>query len=540
MKKWTIGKRIVTGNAALVLLLLIVGTISLAALRNIERLAIDRLRNDSIPGTISIADITVGILRSHIVATGASAAANAEELEKIQSEMTKLTENVIRTEEAYAKTISLGEDAKNFDILKQKRSAYLAERATYLDFIKAGKRTEADGLAKGALSQAYEAYRDITVVMLKWNGAAADTDTNQLIEKAHSAFLQSTVVSVGGLLLAVILAWVIIRSVNSTLQTISVTLDDAANQVASAARQVSSSSQSLADGSSQQAASLEETSASIEELSSMTKRNADSAATAKDLSAQTRQAADAGSTDMAEMRAAMDAIKSSSADIAKIIKTIDEIAFQTNILALNAAVEAARAGEAGMGFAVVADEVRNLAQRSAHSAKETASKIEVAIQNGENGVVISQKVAKSLGVILERARQVDELVAEIATASQQQSQGLGQINSAVSQMDQVTQNNAGNAEETASAAAELNSQSASLRESVQNLRRLVESDQKRPTAAAAAEASQPDPTSALRRPAKPSAEKSSAAKPALVRPKAKAAASDVADISMGEDHFKNF
>jgi len=534
MKNWTIRKRIVTGNAALVALLLIVGTISLAALHNIERLAIDILRNDSIPSTIAIADITVGILRSHLVATAVTTAANAEEREKLLSEMTKLTESISRTEADYAKTISSPGDAKNFDILKQKRSAYLAERTTYLDFVKAGKRTEADSQAKGPLNQTFEAYRDIMVVMLKWNTDAADAATNEVINHAHSGFVRSTIVSVGGLLLAVILGWVIIRSVNSTLQTLTETLDGAANQVASAARQVSASSQSLADGSSQQAASLEETSASLEELSSMTKRNADSAATAKDLSGQTRQAADAGSTDMAEMRAAMAAIKSSSADIAKIIKTIDEIAFQTNILALNAAVEAARAGEAGMGFAVVADEVRNLAQRSAHSAKETASKIEVAIQNGDNGVVISEKVARSLGVILERARQVDELVAQIATASHEQSQGIGQINCAISQMDQVTQSNAANAEETAAAAGELNSQSASLRESVQNLRRLVEGTQTRPTASAGGDASHPHPTSALRRPAKPSA-----AKPALVHPKAQAAAPAVPDITMGGDHFKN-
>ncbi len=165
---------------------------------------------------------------------------------------------------------------------------------------------------------------------------------------------------------------------------------------------------------------------------------------------------------------------------------VAEIAFQTNILALNAAVEAARAGEAGAGFAVVAEEVRNLAQRSAQSAKETAEKIEVAIRNGDRGVQISEKVAGALHVIVEKARQVDELVGEIATASQEQSQGIGQLNMAVGQMDKVTQANSASAEETASAAEELNAQALSLSDNVADLRQLVGgAQQARQTAAAA-------------------------------------------------------
>jgi methyl-accepting chemotaxis protein len=169
----------------------------------------------------------------------------------------------------------------------------------------------------------------------------------------------------------------------------------------------------------------------------------------------------------------MDAIKASSYDIAKIIKTIDEIAFQTNILALNAAVEAARAGEAGAGFAVVADEVRNLAQRSAQSAKETATKIEEAITKSEYGVKISEKVAQSLHAIAEKTRKVDSIVAEIATASNEQNQGVHQVNLAIGQMDKVTQSNASSAEETASAAEELNAQALSLKDAVVELSKLV-------------------------------------------------------------------
>ena len=176
---------------------------------------------------------------------------------------------------------------------------------------------------------------------------------------------------------------------------------------------------------------------------------------------------------MAAMASAMDAIKLSSDNIAKIIKTIDEIAFQTNILALNAAVEAARAGEAGAGFAVVAEEVRALAQRSAQAAHETAEKIEDSIGKSQQGIVFSAKVSASLEEILGKARQVDDLIAEIATSSREQSQGIGQISTAVSQMDKVTQTNAAAAEESAAAAQELSAQATTLKSCVQGLLGLV-------------------------------------------------------------------
>jgi methyl-accepting chemotaxis protein len=176
---------------------------------------------------------------------------------------------------------------------------------------------------------------------------------------------------------------------------------------------------------------------------------------------------------MEEMLAAMNSIKQSSYNISKIIKTIDEIAFQTNILALNAAVEAARAGEAGMGFAVVADEVRNLAQRAAQAAKETAAMIDESITRSGAGVGISGRVAETLVQITEKARKVNEIVAEIATASNEQSSGVAQVNSAVSQMDKVTQSNAAGAEETAAAAEELSAQAVTLHQTVDELMSLV-------------------------------------------------------------------
>jgi methyl-accepting chemotaxis protein len=243
--------------------------------------------------------------------------------------------------------------------------------------------------------------------------------------------------------------------------------------VAATTLQISGSTNTLAKGASEQAASLEESAASIEEMSSMTKRNAEHAQNAKAAAVRARESADAGAGRMAAMQTAMTEIEAASKDITKILKTIDEIAFQTNILALNAAVEAARAGEAGMGFAVVADEVRNLAQRCAAAAKETAAKIEDSVAKSQHGTAISTDVAKSFASIQEQIRTLDGLVNEIAVASKEQSEGIAQVNIAVAEVDKVTQSNAAVAEESASAVVELNREADSLTLTVGRLLSLI-------------------------------------------------------------------
>jgi methyl-accepting chemotaxis protein len=224
------------------------------------------------------------------------------------------------------------------------------------------------------------------------------------------------------------------------------------NQVS---QEIARNSVHIAEASTSQAASLEETSATLEEISGMIRQNADSASKAQDLAGETRGAVDTGASDMEEMARAMEEIRASSASIAGIIKTIDEIAFQTNILALNAAVEAARAGEAGAGFAVVAEEVRSLAQRSAEAARSTADKIEDSIRKSERGAQFSTKVAQGLSDIARRTREMDELIRSIASASREQAQGIEQVNAAVSDLDKSTQTNAATAEEAAQASERL-------------------------------------------------------------------------------------
>jgi len=308
-----------------------------------------------------------------------------------------------------------------------------------------------------------------------------ETERGKLAEKINVKNREYLNLTLGlfGVIMAVtiFLAFWLSRSISHAIRRIVGDLLNSSDQVAAAANEISSSSQSLAEGASEQAASVEETGASLEELSSMTKRNAGDAGNANDIARQTRSAADKGVADVQEMNAAMAAIKTSSDDIAKIIQTIDEIAFQTNILALNAAVEAARAGGAGMGFAVVADEVRNLAQRSAVAAKETASKIEGAISRTAQGVLISQKVGGALNDIVCKAREVDDLAAKVASASQEQTHGIAQINMAVGQMGRVTQTNAASAEECAAAAQELNAQALTMRHLVKQLTHLVDGTQ---------------------------------------------------------------
>lgn len=283
----------------------------------------------------------------------------------------------------------------------------------------------------------------------------------------------TTFILIGVCLLVGGLGLWIVRNVGVALAKLAGELEQGAEQVASAASQVSSASQSLAQGSSEQAASLEETSASSEEVNSMARKNTENSRVAADLVTQSQQEFAATDQALELMVVAMGEIKDSSDKISKIIKTIDEIAFQTNILALNAAVEAARAGEAGMGFAVVADEVRNLAQRCAQAAKDTATLIEESIGKSNSGKSKVDQVAVAIHDITEKSAKVKMLVDEVNLGSQEQARGIEQIAKAITQMEQVTQNTAAHAEESASAAQELNAQSENLREFVQTLNAMV-------------------------------------------------------------------
>ncbi len=253
---------------------------------------------------------------------------------------------------------------------------------------------------------------------------------------------------------------------NETFRQISNTADS----VSSGSEQVANGAQALAQGATEQASSVEQLSASINDVSNQVSSNAEAARNASSKVEEVGDGMRISNEKMQEMIAAMADISGSSNEIGKIIKTIEDIAFQTNILALNAAVEAARAGAAGKGFAVVANEVRDLATKSAEASKNTSALIERSIKSVENGTHIADETAKALMKAVQGAQEATEIVNEISEASARQASAIAQITLGIEQISSVVQSNSATSEESAAASQELSSQAHVLKKLVSSVR----------------------------------------------------------------------
>jgi len=339
----------------------------------------------------------------------------------------------------------------------------------------------ADATVKG-LDRAPTDTLDQLVALLAKRLEDGRTDLNRFVARVEWIGAVAALVVFGSL--GFFLVWTM-ASVTKRIARVSEGLGDGVEQVAAASGQVSTSAQGLSQGATEQAASLQETSASMEEMSSMTRKNAENSQQAARLMVEVADRVQQSTDALATMIASMSSIQESSSKVARIIKTIDEIAFQTNILALNAAVEAARAGEVGMGFAVVADEVRNLAQRSAQAARDTATLIEESIGNAKAGTAKVQSVEAAISSIAESVGKVKGIVDVVSQSSHQQAQGISQVSQAIAQMEKVTQTTAATAEESAAASEELNAQAETSKDLVMQLRVLA-GDQRAGQAATAA------------------------------------------------------
>ena len=365
---------------------------------------------------------------------------------------------------------SLKDDAKRATLAALQSAA--AKYARGLEDVVANKRARDEIVAERLNRLAPEFTATLTRVRAAVHQLQRDLELRTHAEQRRNEFVVLAAM-IGAVVLGSALAWSISRSVSRRIDEIAARLAAESDRATGSASQVAQAGQAMARGATQQASSLEETSSSLHEMASMTGRNSEHAQNAKTLANEARQTADAGAMEMEQMRLAMSAIKGSSVEISKIIKTIDEIAFQTNILALNAAVEAARAGEAGLGFAVVAEEVRSLAQRCAGAARETAEKISASSEKSEQGVRISERMALNLTAIVDKTRQLDERIGEIARSSHEQSMGINQLNSAVASMDRITQENAALAQQSAASSEELRAQAEQVRHAVTELLRMT-------------------------------------------------------------------
>ena len=344
---------------------------------------------------------------------------------------------------------------------------------TSLNFLLQGEVSRAFETLFGVVNPIHEEF----LAALKAHDQAAN-EALALIQREDDLRLQAnlrlvTIAVAAALIGVTAFGWIFRRRVVANLTTIAAEIGEVTHLLAGNANQVSEMSQGLSRDACTQAASVEETSASLTEISSLSKSNHTQSGTAVRLASEARSAADESSTLISDLRSAMADIKTAGDAIGKIIKSIDEIAFQTNILALNAAVEAARAGEAGAGFAVVADEVRSLAQRAAAAARDTAARIQDSIVKSDRGAQLSDRVFTSLTTITERVRQVDSTIRQISEALQEQDQGISQVNIAVTQVDKVTQSAAAAAETSAATSVELLGQAEKLRIAVNSLNTLL-------------------------------------------------------------------
>jgi methyl-accepting chemotaxis protein len=439
--------RIAWGFALLVAITVLLGALSLWRILGISR-TLQQVAGNSLPSVVALNAITQ------------SAFASTREVRRLMLGRNETGADALIDETAFRATlqtmddrlaaygerlISDGEDGRLFGVVRDARQAYAAATETVLEALRRDDDLEARRRMREAVDPAFE--RLI---------AAVDADVaynNDLVHRHVDGTRRSVATSLAAILASLLVAGLLAAILGRAI-------------IAAAGR-------SLAEGCTEQGSAVAETSAALEQMSAMIRHTADNTDKAKVFAKQARDAAEAGVATMTEMNAAMQAIEKSSAEVAKIVKDIDEIAFQTNILALNAAVEAARAGEAGAGFAVVADEVRSLAQRSAAAARETAAKIEAAIADSRRGSTSCGRVRDSLSQIAGRVVAADGLVAEIATAAQEQAQGIRQIGEAIAQMDQVTQGNSATAEQSAGAADELTSQARALQQTIGVLRSLA-------------------------------------------------------------------
>ncbi|MBS0425200.1 MAG: MCP four helix bundle domain-containing protein [Proteobacteria bacterium] len=445
-------------------------------------------------------------------ATDATESKNAEIAKKLAEEANRLVKQNEGVWAQYLTTKLTPEEEILTKTKGEQHVQYVNSMNKTLQFAIAGDFEAATKNLATDTMQKFSVLRDTVFALLDLQGAVAAEEYAAAQSSYESIFIASVAAMAGGAGFAIILGFLLLRSIvapldeaieiahhvasgdltshivvtstkSSTgrlmqaLKTMNDNLIDLVGKVRSGTDQITMASGEIASGNSdlsqrteEQASSLEETASSMEELTSTVKQNADNARQANQLAAGASEVAMKGGAVVGQVVHTMKSINESSHKIVDIISVIDGIAFQTNILALNAAVEAARAGEQGRGFAVVATEVRTLAQRSAAAAKEIKELIGDSVAKVEDGTRLVDEAGTTMDEIVSAVKRVTDIMSEISAASQEQSSGIEQVNQAVTQMDEVTQQNAALVEEAAAAAESMQEQAQALTQAVSTFR----------------------------------------------------------------------
>ena len=359
------------------------------------------------------------------------------------------------------------------EILNPPDGAYYKAKEKIIEAARAGdaagvlENIEATGAYIDAIEQSL-----ITMAENRSSGAEAGYASDKAFFQTFVIFQVSMLVVI--ILFSVITALVLSLGVEKDLRQIIGKLKRTTEHILGSADQLNEASDHLAAGSARQAAAIEETSATMNETASMVQQNAENTRVAAQLALESQQAVEESGKHMSNLMNTMSELKESSDKVSKIVKTIDDIAFQTNLLAINATVEAARAGgDAGRSFAVVAQEVRDLAQKSAGASSETAEIIERNISLTDTSRTSAGRALEITEKDSEQIVKLNKLISEINAASEEQASGIKQINMAISQMEKVTQENAAVAEENAASSNSMKDEIGNLEEAISIAKGLI-------------------------------------------------------------------
>jgi hypothetical protein len=482
---------------AVVCLSSVVGLFAIAQLDRVNATTaqVSRRAVPSVRAVGSIGQATARFRMASLLYVSAAAAEQGAALEA----MDKALGDIEHEQKLYEPLIASAEERATYDAFMSAWSEYMMAHATAIALVSEGKAGEARAALGGGAQQPYDASQARLGELVEQNRLSAEAAqaTSDAISRSSRWWVLSLTLAV--LAAGCGLAWWVLAGVNRVLRRIAESIAGGAETLVVAATDASRASEALSRSASDQAAALERTAATMEEISTTTRTNVSHAHKAQALVTEADGLIKGSHVALGAMVTSMAGIADASTRVTRIIKTIDEIAFQTNILALNAAVEAARAGQAGAGFAVVAEEVRNLAQRSAQAARDTAALLEESGERAREGTARLDHVAEAVTAFTRQMDGVQALVQTIRAASDQQLIGIEQVAQSVQEMSRSTQAAAESADASATAGDRLSAQAESARAQSQQLKVLVrgrKSGTKAATPPSAASATPPPPVAA--------------------------------------------